>query len=144
MHRSYSTWQVFAEYPPVQACRWSLHCLQLLACCACAKSDAFQPIKTIVISNVNRGIRADSGQARRSLVMSGRSVSSKRNLPEKASVAQSLDGNRLTGSLLIPGARLYSPAYSITSESRANVRFVPIADIRATWGAPQGGSDFRS
>jgi len=38
--------------------------------------------------------------------MSGGFVPSKRNLLDKASAAQSLDGNRLTGSLLVPEAEL--------------------------------------
>jgi hypothetical protein len=57
----------------------------------------------------------------------GCSVPSKRNLLDKASAAQSLDGDRLTGSLLVPGARLYSPDYPLTSES--NVRFVSLANV---------------
>jgi hypothetical protein len=38
--------------------------------------------------------------------MSKRFVPSKRNLLDKASAAQNLDGNRLTGSLLTPVAEL--------------------------------------
>src|SRR6516165_5682518 len=55
------------------------------------------------------------------------SVPTKRNLLDKASAAQSLDGNRLTGSLLVPGPRLYSPDYRLTSEG--NVRFASLANV---------------
>src|SRR5215469_12763557 len=54
-------------------------------------------------------------------------VPTKRNLLDKASAAQSLDGNRLTGSLLVPAARLYSPDYPPTSED--NVRFASLANV---------------
>src|SRR6516162_8597210 len=54
-------------------------------------------------------------------------VPTKRNLLDKASAAQSLDGNRLTGSLLVPGPRLYSPNYPPTSED--NVRFASLANV---------------
>jgi hypothetical protein len=40
----------------VQARRWSLHCLQLLACSACAKRGALVPIKTIMISDITMRI----------------------------------------------------------------------------------------
>src|SRR5215471_1722353 len=54
-------------------------------------------------------------------------VPTKRNLLDKARAAQSLDGNRLTGSLLVPGPRLYSPDYSPTSED--NVHFASLANV---------------
>src|SRR6516165_7933290 len=48
----------------------------------------------------------------------GCSVPTKRNLLDKASVAQSLDGNRLTGSLLVPGPQDYIRP-TILSQARA-------------------------
>src|SRR5262249_42046878 len=126
MHRSYSTWQVFAEYPPVQACRCSLHCLQLLACCACAKSDALQPIKTMIISDMNTSSTCIApARAQRSPVMSRGSGPSKRNLLDTARVAQGLDGNRLTGSLLSPRSKTIEER-NCTMQARARVAVPPI------------------
>jgi hypothetical protein len=51
-------------------------------------------------------------------------VSSKRNLLDKASAAQNLDGNRLTGSLLVPVTELWGPFRKDAS---------PPADREPTW-----------
>ena len=56
-----------------------------------------------------------------------------RNLLDKTRVAQSLDGNRLTGSLLIPGSKIiFACLFPHKRESNANVRFGSLADIEAT------------
>jgi hypothetical protein len=46
-----------------------------------------------------------------------------------SSAAQCLDGNSSDGEPAIPEEILYSPVYSLTSKSRANVRFGSKADI---------------
>src|SRR5262249_60595447 len=53
----------------VQACRWSLHCLQLLAGCACARFCALKPMKTKFVSDVK--IRMLSSRSHFSLLSLG-------------------------------------------------------------------------
>src|SRR5215471_18167967 len=53
----------------------------------------------------------------------GRLVPSKRNLLDNASAAQSLDGNRLTGSLLIPQSRTIGPLLQDASRCEAKTSF---------------------
>jgi hypothetical protein len=60
--------------------------------------------------------------------MRGRSGSSKRNLLDKASAAQSLDANRLTGSLLIPRSRTISDrSFNMQAADDAKLRFASSA-----------------
>jgi len=58
----------------------------------------------------------------------GRPVPSKRNLPDKASTAQSLDGNRLTGSLLIPRSRTIGDrSFNMQAGDETKLRFTSSA-----------------
>jgi hypothetical protein len=60
--------------------------------------------------------------------MSRRSGPSKRNLLDKASAAQSLDGNRLTGSLLIPQSRTIGDrSFNMQAGEEAKRRFASSA-----------------